>query len=258
MATAYSTATAIPQHAPYQQHAYRKSGQYSPTGSAMHTPANVSPTSPRTTHLPLARHQGIYQPRTAIGIPAALRKTEKPSSKSPPKVDSGVSSPNSGWNINGPFGGANDGTTTPVSQIGNEDLQSLYNDGPMSPVAGPITRNHWQVCISHLLFPMPLLASTLRSVACPEPPKWSALTYMVRVGPSSVALAPLPLSASPRCRALRNAILPPTTEGALRRRPRCISGENMKMLGGSVSCCRVVILSTTQILPSHMHLASPR
>ncbi|KAI4673528.1 uncharacterized protein J4E88_008583 [Alternaria novae-zelandiae] len=146
MATTFSTATAIPQHAPYQHHAYRKSthSQYSPTHSGVNTPANVSPTSPRTTHLPLARHQGIYQPRTAIGIPAALRKTEKPSSKSPPKVDSGVSSPNQGWSA-GTYGWvANEGSATPVSQIGNEDMQSLYNAEPLSPVAGPITRNHWQ------------------------------------------------------------------------------------------------------------------
>lgn len=152
MATTFSTATAIPQPAAYQTHMYRKSTQYSPTGSASNTPINVSPTSPRTTQLPLGRHQGIYQPRTAIGIPAALRKTEKPSSKSPPKVDSGVGSPNGGWITNGPYNPAlNDGAATPVSQIGNEDMQSLYSDVPLSPVAGPITRNHWQVCYSSFL-----------------------------------------------------------------------------------------------------------
>ncbi|CAI9632653.1 zinc fyve-like protein [Alternaria burnsii] len=153
MATTFSSATAIPHnthaHAPYQHHAYRKSthsthSQYSPTNSGLNTPANISPTSPRTTHLPLARHQGIYQPRTAIGIPAALRKTEKPSSRSPPKVDSGVSSPSQAWSA-GAFGWvANEGSATPGSQIGNEDMQSLYNAEPLSPVAGPITRNHWQ------------------------------------------------------------------------------------------------------------------
>ncbi|KAH7406893.1 hypothetical protein DE146DRAFT_778472 [Phaeosphaeria sp. MPI-PUGE-AT-0046c] len=147
MATQFSTATAIPQqHAPYQQHAYRKSTQYSPNGSASNTPINISPTSPRTTQLPLQRHQGIYQPRTAIGIPAALRKTEKPSSKSPPKLDSGVGSPNSGWQVNGALTqGPTDGSATPSSQVGNEDMMSIYNDAPLSPTAGPITRNHWQV-----------------------------------------------------------------------------------------------------------------
>lgn len=145
MATTFpaTTATAIPQNAPYQHHAYRKSGQYSPNGSAINTPMNVSPTSPRTTHLPLNRHQGIYQPRTAIGIPAALRKTEKPGSKSPPKIDSAHTSPSNGWSATGPF--ANDGSATPTSyNIGNEDMQSIYNEAPLSPVAGPITRNHWQ------------------------------------------------------------------------------------------------------------------
>jgi hypothetical protein len=153
MATTFSTAaaTAIPQNATYHHHAYRKSGQYSPNGSAMNTPTNISPTSPRTTQLPLNRHQGIYQPRTAIGIPAALRKTEKPGSKSPPKVDSAHTSPNNGWTVGGPV--ANDGSATPTSYIGNEDMQSIYNEAPLSPVAGPITRNHWQVCCyTFLLF----------------------------------------------------------------------------------------------------------
>lgn len=161
MATQYSTATAIPQHAPYQHHAYRKSTQYSPTGSATNTPTNISPTSPRTTQLPLQRHQGIYQPRTAIGVPAALRKTEKPSSKSPPKIDSGVGSPSSGWHVNGGLPkGANSGSATPLSQVGHEDMNTIYNDAPLSPNAGPITRNHWQVCYCTSLIgsTMPLLA----------------------------------------------------------------------------------------------------
>ncbi|KAH8731606.1 hypothetical protein GQ44DRAFT_604360 [Phaeosphaeriaceae sp. PMI808] len=147
MATQFSTATVIPSHAPYQTHAYRKSMQYSPNGSTLNTPTNVSPTSPLTTtaQLPLQRHQGIYQPRTAIGIPAALRKTEKYTSKSPPKRDSGIASPASGWQVNGGLPQlVTDGTTTPRSQVGNEDIHSIYNDVPMSPTAGPITRNHWQ------------------------------------------------------------------------------------------------------------------
>jgi hypothetical protein len=144
---AIQTATAIPQHAPYQQHAYRKSMQYSPTGSAANTPVNVSPTSPRSSHLPLQRHQGIYQPRTAIGVPAALRRTERPNSKSPPKLDSGVGSPNSAWLVNtGTPHAAHEGSSTPRSQVANEDMRSIYNDMPLSPTAGPITRNHWQVC----------------------------------------------------------------------------------------------------------------
>jgi len=161
MATAFSAAPTMPHHAPapYQHHAYRKSIQYSPTGAAITTPTTpVSPPSPATPQLPLARHQGIYQPRTAIGIPAALRKTEKPGSKSPPQVDSGVGSPNSGWNVNGGFSaGASNGHATP---IGSQDLQSLYHPVPLSPVAGPITRNHWQVrrFLSVLSFPGNFLA----------------------------------------------------------------------------------------------------
>jgi len=186
MATQFSAATAIPQHhAPYQQHAYRKSTQYSPNGSASNTPLDVSPTSPRTTQLPLQRHQGIYQPRTAIGVPAALRKTEKPGSKSPPKVDSGHGSPNSGWHVNtGLTRVATDGSaTTPASQVGNEDMDSIYNDVPMSPTAGPITRNHWQV--RYYTFLMPPLACTIiylsRALSGRSYVHW-------RVGPSSVAL----------------------------------------------------------------------
>jgi len=143
MATQLSSATAIPHHAPYQHHAYRKSTQYSPTASG-NVSMNVSPTSPRSTQLPLQRHQGIYQPRTAIGVPAALRKTQRPGSKSPPKIDSDISSPQSGWQVNGGFAQAPDGLATPLSQVGNEDMHSIYNDAPMSPTAGPITRNHWQ------------------------------------------------------------------------------------------------------------------
>ncbi|EMD66189.1 hypothetical protein GGP41_006360 [Bipolaris sorokiniana] len=159
MATTFSTTTTttttFPQHAPYQHHAYRKSthSQYSPTNSAINTPANISPTSPRNTHLPLSRHQGIYQPRTAIGIPAALRKTQRPASKSPPKQDSGAESNNTNpWSTNAGFGwAANDGSITPISHIGNEDMQSLYSPEPLSPVAGPITRNHWQADASTLV-----------------------------------------------------------------------------------------------------------
>jgi len=127
--------------------------QYSPTGSAANTPVNVSPASPRSTHLPLQRHQGIYQPRTAIGVPAALRRTERPNSKSPPKLDSGVGSPNSAWNVNpGTPQAAREGSSTPGSQVANEDMRSIYNDMPLSPTAGSITRNHWQVryCAFHI------------------------------------------------------------------------------------------------------------
>jgi hypothetical protein len=148
---------------PYQ-HAYRKSAQYSPPGSVMNTPTNISPTSQQ---LPLARHQGIYQPRTAIGIPAALRKTQRPGSKSPPKVDSAASSTYNGWSAGSAYGWtANEINTTLVSQIGNEDMQSLYNAEPLSPVAGPITRNHWQVCCCTFLIYYAAVSLARASFSC--------------------------------------------------------------------------------------------
>lgn len=143
MATQFSTATAIPSHpAPYQHHAYHKSAQYSPTG----TPMNISPTSPRETPSMLQYHRSIRPVKQALGVPAALRKTERPAKQSPPKHDSACASPNSGWAVNGGFPTTNDGAATPVSRVNTEDLHSIYNEMPMSPIAGPITRNHWQVC----------------------------------------------------------------------------------------------------------------
>ncbi|KAF2621468.1 hypothetical protein BU25DRAFT_238208 [Macroventuria anomochaeta] len=141
MATQFSTATAIPSHpAPYQHHAYRKSAQYSPTG----TPMNISPTSPRETNNMLKYHQSIRPAKQALGVPAALRRTERPIKQSPPKHDSACASPNGGWAVNGGFPSMNDGAATPVSQVNHEDMHSIYNEMPMSPIAGPITRNHWQ------------------------------------------------------------------------------------------------------------------
>lgn len=142
MATQFSTATAIPSHtAPYQHHAYRKSTQYSPTG----TPMNISPTSPRDTQSMLNYHKSIRPAKQALGVPAALRRTERPVKQSPPKHDSACASPNGGWAVNGGFPSISDGAATPVSQVNNEDMHSIYNEMPMSPIAGPITRNHWQV-----------------------------------------------------------------------------------------------------------------
>lgn len=142
MATQFSTATAIPSHpAPYQQHGYRKSTQYSPTG----TPMNISPTSPRETTNMLHYPRTIRPVKQAMGVPAALRKTERPAKYSPPEYDSGCASPNGGWAVNGGFPSANDGAATPISQVNNEDMHSIYNEMPLSPIAGPITRNHWQV-----------------------------------------------------------------------------------------------------------------
>jgi hypothetical protein len=107
---------------------------------------NISPSSPRETAGQMHYHKSIRPLKTAIGVPAALRKTERPAKQSPPKYDSACASPNGGWAVNGGFASMNDGTSTPVSQVNNEDMHSIYNETPMSPIAGPITRNHWQVC----------------------------------------------------------------------------------------------------------------
>lgn len=210
-ATQFSGATVASHHAPYRSHAYTKSTGYSPTNTTSNTPINVSPTSPRTsTHLPLQRHQGIYQPRVAIGVPAALRKTERPVSKSPPKVDSGVGSPSSGWNFNSALSqSATDGNARPLSQVGNEDMHSIYNDYPMSPTAGPITRNHWQVCYCFLplCFLMPLLAllPSFLSRACSELSARSYVHPREWIPFSAAWSSQLPPPTPPACRALRHA-----------------------------------------------------
>lgn len=125
-------------HAPYQHHAYRKSAQYSPTG----TPMNVSPTSPRDVNNLLKYHQATRPSKQALGVPAVFRRTDF--RQSPPKYDSACASPNSGWAVNGGFPSTNGGVDSPVAQVNNEDMHSIYNEMPMSPMAGPITRNHWQ------------------------------------------------------------------------------------------------------------------
>ena len=68
-------------HAPYQHHAYRKSAQYSPTG----TPMNVSPTSPRDVNNLLKYHQATRPSKQALGVPAVFRRTDF--RQSPPKYD---------------------------------------------------------------------------------------------------------------------------------------------------------------------------
>jgi hypothetical protein len=115
-------------------------------------------------------------------VPAALRRTERPIKQSPPKYDSACASPNGGWAVNGGFPSVNDGAATPVSQVNNEDMHSIYNEMPMSPIAGPITRNHWQVRYYFFLF-VAHGGVSLRFVACPSLLGWSALTYSARGGP---------------------------------------------------------------------------
>lgn len=160
MATQFRSAPAMPaNHAPYQHHAYRKSTHYSPTGTP--TPMNVSPSSPRDVSNLLKYHQATRPSKQALGVPAVFRRTDF--RQSPPKYDSACASPNSGWAVNGGFPSTNGGVDSPVAQVNNEDMHSIYNEMPMSPIAGPITRNHWQVChhsFSYLL-PVPALAPAL-------------------------------------------------------------------------------------------------
>jgi hypothetical protein len=148
MATNMSTATLVSAPAPYQQHAYKSSGNYTPIDSGVTTPTNVSPTSPRSTsHLPMHSNHApqIRRPKNPIYVPAALRRTEAPGRQSPPKVDSAMDTPSGSWG-SGPGCGpvAGDGTST-LPVIATEDLNTIYNELPLSPVVGPITRNHWQV-----------------------------------------------------------------------------------------------------------------
>ncbi|KAF2271882.1 FYVE-domain-containing protein [Westerdykella ornata] len=145
--TTTTATTTIPQPAPYQHHVYKGSAHYTPMASAANTPVNLSPTSPRSTsHLAMyGQHPPqIRRPKNPIYVPAALRKTEVPARQSPPKGDAGLDTAAGTWRpgLNGgPFAG--DGAST-ISLITTEDLNSIYGDAPMSPVSGPITRNHWQ------------------------------------------------------------------------------------------------------------------
>ncbi|KAF2873950.1 hypothetical protein BDV95DRAFT_604171 [Massariosphaeria phaeospora] len=149
MATQSSTAMVAPQPAPYQHHAYKTSAHFAtPLASGANTPMNVSPTSPRSiSQLPL------HAPPTHIGrpkqgplyVPAALRRTEKPGRQSPPKIDSAAETPNSSWGSGPGLGQSTaDFVASPITRIATEDLHSIYEDAPMSPITGPITRNHWQ------------------------------------------------------------------------------------------------------------------
>ncbi|KAH7128353.1 hypothetical protein B0J11DRAFT_549199 [Dendryphion nanum] len=147
MATDFSTVAAHP--APYQHHGYKSSTSSAynvPLRSGTTSPMNSSPTSPRSTsHLPQYPNYPtqIRQQKPPIYVPAALRRTERPAPKSPPKVDSAIDTPEGSWgNTSGNLASDNGAVTFP--RISNEDLHSIYGDAPLSPVSGPITRNHWQ------------------------------------------------------------------------------------------------------------------
>lgn len=146
MSTQFSGAAVTVQHNPFQ-HAYKKSALYSQMDSGSNTPMNVSPTSPRTmSHLPAyTQHAPPLRPlRTPDYIPAALRRTQKPGGRSPPNTDAASDTPNTSWGSSG-LSAQTPGDITPLSRIATEDMRSIYDDTPLSPVTGPITRNHWQV-----------------------------------------------------------------------------------------------------------------
>ncbi|KAF2641850.1 hypothetical protein P280DRAFT_286554 [Massarina eburnea CBS 473.64] len=143
MATQFSNATVAPQPTPYH-HAYKKSGQYTPVHSSGNSPLTVSPTSPHdASHLYTHTHHAppLRPLKTPLYVPAALRRTEK--RQSPPKADIRVDTPNSSWSTKSSFG-SGAGDISPITRVQTEDINSIYNDMPLSPIAGPITRNHWQ------------------------------------------------------------------------------------------------------------------
>ena len=146
MSTQFAGTAVAVQHNPFQ-HAYKKSALYSQIDSGFTTPMNVSPTSPRTmNHMPAyPQHAPALRPlRTSGYIPAALRRTEKPGGRSPPTADTASDTPTTSWGAGIPSAHS-PGDLTPISRIATEDMRSIYDDTPLSPVTGPITRNHWQV-----------------------------------------------------------------------------------------------------------------
>ncbi|PVH99664.1 hypothetical protein DM02DRAFT_419525 [Periconia macrospinosa] len=163
MATDFSSANVAAKPTPYQ-HAYRKSAQYAPINFGANTPMNASPTSPRSSTIvqpPAHQTNGngaLLRPlKTPLYIPAALRRTEN-RRPSPPKCDTPVD----GWNRQSPFAsGASD--VGPLARIATEDMNNIYNDGPLSPIAGPITRNHWQPDTS---------ATECSASSCQQPFNW--------------------------------------------------------------------------------------
>lgn len=145
MATHFSTAAVAAQPTTFQ-HGYKKSALYGQVDQGVHTPMNVSPSSPRTTGqlANYPQHAPSIRPlRTPNYIPAALRRTEKPAGRSPPKAEQGPDALNTSWSTSGSFP-QSPGEMTPISRIATEDMRSIY-ESPLSPVTGPITRNHWQV-----------------------------------------------------------------------------------------------------------------
>jgi hypothetical protein len=138
------------QRAPWsstQQPAYHKPVPYTPMASGTTTPANVSPTSPRTSsHLQHAKQ--LRPPKMPMYVPAVLRPTEKPARQSPPKAnDSAVDSPEAS------FGSAIRRSTrtsidSGVGTIASEESSEV----DLGPVTGPPSRNHWKVRLSRISY----------------------------------------------------------------------------------------------------------
>ncbi|KAF2010976.1 hypothetical protein BU24DRAFT_355800, partial [Aaosphaeria arxii CBS 175.79] len=142
-----ATAQMMSQHAPYQQHGYKNSTNYQPTMRSGNTsPLNSSPASPGSnSNLPqYPNYPTQLRPqKPPIYVPAALRRTQRPN-QSPPKVDSVMDPTESPWMNSFPQSPGVDGSPSPFPRISTEDLHSIHEDTPLSPVCGPITKNHWQ------------------------------------------------------------------------------------------------------------------
>ncbi|EON62194.1 hypothetical protein W97_01414 [Coniosporium apollinis CBS 100218] len=140
MAAGFATAPSVVSPPTFQQH-YQAAAQYpTPLNSGPASPADLSPTSPRTipppSHLPIHTRQ-LRPPKSPLYVPAVLRPTEKPVRSSPPKTgsSSGLASPgglsrrDTGWSFD-----------ADVSRIRTEE----WNRESWGPIEGPPTRNHWQ------------------------------------------------------------------------------------------------------------------
>ncbi|OCL08547.1 hypothetical protein AOQ84DRAFT_292923 [Glonium stellatum] len=162
MAADFSTATAVVAPPAFQQHAYKTSAPYTPMTSGATTPANVSPTSPRTCSNLSTLHLHTRQlrpPKSPLYVPAVLRPTEKPVRQSPPKTaDSGLDSADSSWSASGRRATA-DSLESGISRVVTEE----WNEEIQGPVTGPPSRNHWKVCVPLQYFAA--LRSILQHVA---------------------------------------------------------------------------------------------
>lgn len=186
------------EYSPAPQAYYSTKSTFTPLSSGQQTPANVSPTSPRSTvNIPSLHIQPPQvQPRKKpIYVPAALRKTEKPNRQSPPKIDSALNSAHSSWEAG--FRKPTDDNALLDANVPRTLTEAELNvEAPLSPVTGPVTRVHWQVCIA---FSLKLLAFPLFHHFCTYPigevsHSLSAVTYWL--GSDLFSAKPVVLPAS--------------------------------------------------------------